>query len=81
MNNIGGQLLVEIQTNHGADDVTLVLEISVDLSAWSTAPEASFTISRSNNGDGTTTLSYLSTPGFLTDEVRRFLRLRAELIE
>ena len=79
--NGAGQLTVSVQTNHGADDVQLVLEISTDLSAWIAAPEEDFTVTSTNNGDGTSTLHFTSTPGFLDDEVRRFLRLRAELLE
>ena len=75
VSTLGGQLLVEIQTNHGADDVTLALEISEDLSAWVTAPDASFTVSRSNNGDGTSTLRFRSNVPYAG--AREFLRIEA----
>ncbi|MFT4550883.1 MAG: hypothetical protein ACI9MB_004864, partial [Verrucomicrobiales bacterium] len=77
----GGQLTVSVQTNHGADDVTLALEISTDLTGWGDAPVDTFTITKTNNGDGTSTLTFQSIPEFLGGELRRYLRLRAELIQ
>ena len=69
-----------MQTNQGADDVTLALEISTDLAAWGDPPAEAFSITETSNGDGTGTLTFQSTPEFLTVEDRRFLRLRVDLI-
>ena len=73
--------MVTVQSNQGADDVSLVLEFSTDLITWSSAPAETFSTSRTNRGDGTSTLTFQSPPGFLTGGARHFLRLRAELLE
>ena len=71
---------VSILTNHGADDVTLVLESSPDLVTW-TGPAPDFSLTSStNNGDGTTTLTFESTPGFKVGNGSHFVRVRAELL-
>ena len=73
------RLTVTVQKNQGADDVTLALEMSTDLVVWSDPPAEFAMISSTNNGDGTATLVYQSTPAFFASEPRRFLRLSAAL--
>ena len=77
VSSAGGQLTVSVQSNHGADDVTLALEISSDLAIWVDAPAESFTTTATNNGDGTSTLTFQSTAGFFSSTSRRFVRVRA----
>lgn len=76
----GGQLTVSIQTNHGADDIALTLEFSTDLLGWNAAPQDLFSVTIINNGDGTETRTYESSPTFLDEYQRQFLRIHAELL-
>ena len=77
----GDRLRIVVQVNHGADDVTLSIEESTDLVDWTAPAPGTFTISEINNGDGTSTRTFLSAEQFLGDDERKFLRLRALLVE
>ncbi len=79
MNAFGIFLLEEVphlslQQNLSADDVILGLETSPDLVNWNSASPAFALIARTNNGDGTTTLTFKH-PALLEDLL--FVRVRA----
>jgi hypothetical protein len=80
VSTFGNQLTLSVQSNHGADDVTLSLELSGDLTTWTDAPPEISLQSTINHGDGTATLIFQSSPEFIDSGQRRFLRFRAELI-
>ena len=70
----GDFLTLRFQSNKAADDVTLVAEGSSDLGTWSSVE----IISRTDNGDGTETLTARA-PADIHADPNYFLRLRATL--
>ena len=73
---------VEITTtiNQEADDIEITLQSSSSLTGWNDASEDLPIVSRINNGDGTTTVTYRSQPGFLLTNDQQFFRIKVTLI-
>ena len=73
------RLLIELcgqfDRNLAADDVICTIEVSTDLSAWSTL-DTEF-LSSTHNGDGTVTDVYRSVVP-IPVEVRQFMRLKVQ---
>ena len=73
---------VEITTtiNQEADDIEITLQSSSSLTGWNDANEDLPIVSRINNGDGTTTVTYRSQSGFLLTNDQQFFRIKVTLI-
>ncbi len=71
-----GRLVLTLQVNQAADDVSHRLELSSDLVNWTDAGSGFSLVSFTNHGDGTATRTYQSGPGLVNAAVpRRFVRV------
>ena len=77
---IDDRLVLTLQRNLAADDVSHRLEISTDLVIWTDASADFSLLSVTNNGDGTATQVYQSSPGTIRESIpRRFVRVQFSL--
>ena len=80
VNIVGG--VVEIQTtiNQAADDLEIRIQQSSGLETWDDADDDLSLFSRTNNGDGTASVVYRSSPNFLQTNELQFFRIKITLI-
>ena len=72
----GSSVTITTTVNQAADQLEMMLQRSVDLDKWEDATAALPMTSRINNGDGTTSLIFESTPESLEVTQRHFFRLK-----
>lgn len=75
----GSSVTITTTVNQAADQLEIMLQRSVDLDQWEDATAALPMTSRINNGDGTTSLIFESTPESLEVTQRHFFRLKVAL--
>jgi len=76
----GTAVRISTTLNQTADDLAISLEKSTDLTNWSDATADLPEISRVNNGDGTVSVVFESASAYTGAEIRRFFRLKIELL-